>query len=59
MNSRAEELKVLTDSLEEVLNMRFPAHDNCNSGFKEWVTKRNDALDFLFGQINALLGEGK
>lgn len=55
--SRAEDLKVLTDSLEEVLTIQFPAHDQWGTGHVEWWKARNKVVDLLAEQIKALLGE--
>lgn len=55
--SRADELKVLTDSIEEILTIQFPAHDQWNSGHAEWHKERSRAIDCLIEQVNALLGK--
>jgi len=57
--SRSNELKVLTDSLEEILTMQFPTHDAWNTGLTEWKKERSRSIDCLIESIKALLGYGE
>jgi len=50
----AEQLKVLTDSIENLLKIQFPAIDNWNTGLGKWEMDRRNVIETLINKIEEL-----